>query len=826
MPKCHYCCKYFSTGNFLITHMKVFHRCQENGTFVCAEQNCSRNFPNLKTFRKHLKCHVIIETPISENSTEIPSSNKNVYEKNLDLASLPCSLEIYENNNLWNSQKEFDEFKQELTENNILFVSMLYSENTFCRKDINKIMSGVTNLLHNPMNKFKEYMLNQISNVYKFSDQDQFQMKKYFTEFENLFDSFNTEYQIFKYLIKLGSYVPPEKYVIGQRLEKNASLAPTPRNYTIEFVPLRCVFEKFLSLPGVLHEIKQHIEGLKTEKYIHNIVQTKIWNNKISNFDDNDTTVILPIAVYYDDFESGNPLGSHAGIHKIGAVYCSIACLPVNVRSRLENIFLALLFHSSDLKEFGEAVIFAKLIDELNFLCNHGITVNLPNQSVRVHFCVAFFVGDNLALNTLLGFQQSFVSNHFCRFCKLTRSETQYCTTEKSTSLRNRKNYEEDISTNIPFLTGIKFSSSFNKITFFHVNENYSIDIAHDIYEGVGVFVMSHLLYHFIVTEKFFTLETLNHKIEYFNFNENHNKPPLITLDQLKKKALKMSASEMKHFILNAALIFGNLIPEGNKHWELYLLLRKILHIVLTIYVTPNMPNELSELVKKFNTLYLELFSLPLKPKQHFLTHYPTIMSKIGPLMQTLTLRYESKHRQLKLAANVVASRLNITRTLAVKHQLQLSYRFTAKYGFSNSVDFSATGNTAKSVFDIIPELKVTGNLELREKLKSFENNTQEVSKVCVNSIVFRPNDIVLIKNEEPAVFGTIINLLVNEERDVCLIYTKLKILRFNDHLFSFEVNFPDNTVQPPSIVFLDKLHTLDTYAVVNRDGQKYITIF
>lgn len=90
----------------------------------------------------------------------------------------------------------------------------------------------------------------------------------------------------------------------------------------------------------------------------------------------------------------------------------------------------------------------------------------------------------------------------------------------------------------------------------------------------------------------------------------------------------------------------------------------------------------------EFNQLYMDLFSLLLKPKHHFLTHYPTAMNKIIPLMQTATLRYESKHRQLKLAANAVASY-----TLAIKHQLQLSFRFISEQGFSNSIDLSCSGN-------------------------------------------------------------------------------------------------------------------------------------
>jgi len=53
--------------------------------------------------------------------------------------------------------------------------------------------------------------------------------------------------------------------------------------------------------------------------------------------------------MFFDDYEeSGNVLGSHSGVHKLGAVYVSTPCLPPNRSTTLSNIFLALLFHSSD----------------------------------------------------------------------------------------------------------------------------------------------------------------------------------------------------------------------------------------------------------------------------------------------------------------------------------------------------------------------------------------------------------------------------------------------------------------------------------------------
>jgi len=60
------------------------------------------------------------------------------------------------------------------------------------------------------------------------------------------------------------------------------------------------------------------------------------------------------------------------------------------------------------------------------------------------------------------------------------------------------------------------------------------------------------------------------------------SRPPTISTLQLLKKSIKMSASEMLSFVLNADLIFGDLIIDMNdKYWGLFILLRKILVITL-----------------------------------------------------------------------------------------------------------------------------------------------------------------------------------------------------------------------------------------------------
>lgn len=103
---------------------------------------------------------------------------------------------------------------------------------------------------------------------------------------------------------------------------------------------------------------------------------------------------VLPIFLFFDDYEVGNPLGSHSGDHILGAVYISIPCLPPHLQSTLKCIFLALLFHSTDRQKFGNNVIFKPLIDELNFLREQGIDININhNYNRNIKFELGLILG-------------------------------------------------------------------------------------------------------------------------------------------------------------------------------------------------------------------------------------------------------------------------------------------------------------------------------------------------------------------------------------------------------------------------------------------------
>ncbi|CAD6239436.1 GSCOCG00008686001-RA-CDS, partial [Cotesia congregata] len=201
----------------------------------------------------------------------------------------------------------------------------------------------------------------------------------------------------------------------------------------------------------------------------------KIWKN-ISKFFCEQT--VIPLNLYYDDFEVNDPLSSSAGIHKIVGLYFSIASLPPKFASTVDNIILAQVIYNSDYKEFGAERCFTEINNELNYLATKGITINVNGQNHSIYFVLIGILGDNLALNSLFGYNESFISEYCCRFCRVPKCDAQKLTVENKNLLRTKQNYEEDL---LNHSKGVKTSCVFNDIKLFHNTNNWTVDVMHDL---------------------------------------------------------------------------------------------------------------------------------------------------------------------------------------------------------------------------------------------------------------------------------------------------------------------------------------------------------
>jgi hypothetical protein len=258
-------------------------------------------------------------------------------------------------------------------------------------------------------------------------------------------------------------------------------------------------------MPDVFDDTMSFLRMLEKEKedgVVRNIIQAEFWQNlKYPSFSADSSFVTLPVIVYFDDYEPNDPLGSHTGLSKYGAVYLSVPCLPISMQSKLENIFLFLLFNSLDRNTVDLKIIFSRVVSELNFLEKEGITINLSNGlEKKLFFKLVVVTGDNLGLQTLFDSFESFSANYFCRFCFLPKSLINTVFTEDDCELRDESNYDKH---------GVKQPCIFHEVGDFHVTKNVVVDNMHDWLEGIVRYDLGKILHHFIFEKKFFTLTVL-----------------------------------------------------------------------------------------------------------------------------------------------------------------------------------------------------------------------------------------------------------------------------------------------------------------------------
>lgn len=525
-----------------------------------------------------------------------------------------------------------------------------------------------------------------------------------FDKYSNVFDKFLTEHKrmnIFRAEGYLSYKIIEIKKKLCNKIVDNSRRFISPVAY-VAFIPLRKSLKAFLEIPGLFYDICNYIKILNEEsKIISNILQANLWKKKYCKIFCK--SIVLPLYIFADELECGNGLGSRAGINKLLAVYASIACLPPEIASQLASIILTLLIHSKDKKDADDKDVFKALIGELKFLRDYGIVIKVNKKFYRVKFQLVLVLGDNLGLNGLFGFVESFHKSFWCRICKAPSELMETLTEENESLLRNPQNYKNDVETKNSKLTGVKRDCIFHQVSDFHLTLNLTIDMMHDVLEGVCMYVMAKIIYYFIEIKKYFTLEQLNTWIEEFDYGmtEIDNKPPSTIFYNSSdgEYHLKYSASEMLCLVRYFGLIVGDAVPCNDNRWKLYIYLRELIGIITSPRLTKSMILNVKKLVKNINLLYIEFFEY-LKPKFHNLVHYARILYENGPCIHFSAMRYESRHRIIK--ANVVSTscKKNVLETVSIKqmlymHSLYRNYKY-------KKIDL---GSTDESCFVNLPEV-------------------------------------------------------------------------------------------------------------------------
>ncbi|CAH1105247.1 unnamed protein product [Psylliodes chrysocephalus] len=593
---CFICKKNFQDLYTLIRHFKLFHNLKTNDKITCLEGTCSQSFPNLSSFKKHVqKKHEIEEkctviTQISSISSQITQESKKNYAIEI------CPTETVYDNILANpSSGSSDNFNVnehlESIRNTVLnFTLSLHNMNNFSKKDVFVIQNNVTEFITDSIIGFIQKLL--INRIQNF-EKNHLDLNEILNLLKDPFKLCKTEFKLNSLLTEKGLLENSSKCIIKTGvvpMSRKGEFFYGTETKTGLILPLRFQFRVAFENIYNLDKWLDFLQDTNNNSLLCCFTQGKLWQEKLQLYKDK---IILPYFLYADDFEINNPLGSQSNRQAMTAIYYSF---PI----------------------FG------------------------------------LVLGDNLGINSILGFTTSFISNYFCRFCKMHKKKCQVTNKIDETLLRNKSNYEIDIALNDISQTGIKNSCALNKIDSFHVVTNFSVDVMHDIFE-----------------------EEVNIRKQCFDYGRTEigNISPEIEKHHLHKYHLKMSAREMMCFVHFFPLILGDLVPENHEIWIFLIEFIEIIDIILSHSISTEYLKRLELLVGRHLNMYCQLFQDTLKPKHHFLLHYPTIIKYSGPPRTYWCFIFESKHKEFKRYANIINSRINIPLTLANKYQLKFAHQ-------------------------------------------------------------------------------------------------------------------------------------------------------
>ncbi|CAN7988318.1 unnamed protein product [Ixodes hexagonus] len=155
------------------------------------------------------------------------------------------------------------------------------------------------------------------------------------------------------------------------------------------------------------------------------------------------------------------------------------------------------------------------------------------------------------------------------------------------------------------------------------------------------------------------------------------NKPVAMNRSFLTSKAnLKGTASEKWCLLRLLGLNLGDLVPEGDADWELYLQFREIVDIVFATVIPCEYLPHLETTVQTFLVDFAQRYgAAAITPKMHYLVHYARLIRELGPLSQFWSMRFEPKHQYFKSLASRIKNFRNITLTLSTRHQLMQSHQ-------------------------------------------------------------------------------------------------------------------------------------------------------
>lgn len=478
-----------------------------------------------------------------------------------------------------------------------------------------------------------------------------------------------------------------------------------------------------------------------------------------------------------DDFEVCSPLKTKAGVHKVTGIYCHIRNLPAEYNSRLDNMHLVAICNVQDFKQADASFddVLKLIVNDIQTLQTNGIDIgdNKNLKGTLINICA-----DNLGANEVFGFVKSFNTDGFCRICSVSKKVSETQVKEDPELIRKKDDYMDYVQIaanggNTKESKGIVHYCLFNDIEYFHILDNYSIDIMHDALEGI-IYVFIRFFLNIIIDRKILKPDEISDMIRDFNYGllGKRNKPSKVIFT---KRNFNQNATQSYNIMLNMPFIFYNQKNDLEDIWPIMEQLLQILQIIFSSKISENDLVRLDGLTTKFLSDLVQN-GVKLTPKLHNLIHYVRVLRLMGPLIHMWAMRVEAKHKFFTEIAKSTNNFKNIAKTLASRHQ-QLAALKTDLF-----LD-KIIPSVQKKKFINTPEYEKYQSSNIFPSDFNF-NECDSLEFLKINGNEYRKKLMLLID-------GSVLQIksILSTKLGYSLVCSNFKINEFNAHLNSIDVD-------------------------------------
>lgn len=415
---------------------------------------------------------------------------------------------------------------------------------------------------------------------------------------------------------------------------------------------------------------------------------------------------------------------------------------------------------------------------------------------------------DNLGANGLFGYVECFIVDNCCRFCVCTQDEMQTIIDEEPDKMRNKESYAHCISqideddSGETIVNGIKRYCVLNDLNHYHMLENTSVDLMHDMNEGVVPFFVKFFL-NFMMDNRILALPSILSKVRDFNYGtlESRNKPSLVRMNA---HNVGQNASQVVCLMRHMPFIFSKQRERMVSVWSMMVDLLRIMQILFSTTITEGDVVRLEKLIEK-HLRDLVSHGQKLIFKHHMLTHYPNVIRRTGPVIHGWMMRYESFHKRFTHRARTTNNFINIAKTLAYSHQQKIC--------LANVI-----------VNDFIPSKKNKRLIECseNEKFSHLFRNQDENEIVILDFLHFSSYEYrkgLLVINDRN-VFMIDLVLHNRNLNTFSLLCDPIKICGFEESFNSLKIS---NDQSQSVIIDINSLNIKETFDKIFVDRQMYL---